>query len=170
MTAYQQFNDKWHLSGCRPANQPKRRLKQYAEWLSNGRTDWPDAIHRGSSALPRGGDSERLSASRVRKRRQEYGFTKHEEDWRTFFTPGVGGTRFHTWMTDGLIPLDQATLAAQSDHFSTWFLWPVGDVPDRIKSTLQTLEVTGPGRPLCNGWAQGIIRMLEPDYIPERGE
>jgi hypothetical protein len=163
--AYEHHRSNWNLAGCRPANHPRRRLEVYANWIRNGRGDWPREILAGGvrlSAMARGSG---MNAQRVSRRRKEWEISKVEEDWRSFFAPGVAGTRFNTWVGDGLLPLLQ-TDNPERELFPLWFVWSVGDIPDRLKRALKVLAITGPGRPLCNGWTQGVIRLLEPDYEP----
>ena len=163
--AFEGAKGDWNLAGCRPANHPKRRLESYAEWIPQRRADWPKTLLSGGphlSGLPSGIPTR---IPRIGPKRKECNISKIEEDWRRFFSPAVGGTRFHTWVVDGLWPL--VSEQKGEDRFLPWFIWPVGDIPDRMKKALQTLELVGPGRPLCNGWTQGVLRLLEPDYDSE---
>ncbi len=163
LRAWERHTDDWNLSGCRPANHPLRRLEGYADWIASGGNRWKRDIPCGKVA-----PSSPLSAvrpSRVAEGRKALRLKEQEERLRGFFQPAVGGTRFNTWVTDGLLPLVAAHEG--KDQFRQWFLWPVGDIPDRLKKTLKRLGVVGPGRALCNGWTQGVLRMLEPDFDAE---
>lgn len=152
----------WRLAGCRPANHPRRRLETYAGWIEERGADWPNAIPRRAS--PTGAFRDELCSRppRISLRRRELGLARWEKRWRAFFAPAAGGTRFNTWVADGLLPL--LTGADGGDRFLPWFLWAAGDIPDPMSRALRLIEVVGPGRPLCNGWAQGVLRVLEPDY------
>ncbi|MGE9291914.1 MAG: DUF2851 family protein [Puniceicoccales bacterium] len=161
--AFERYRGDWNLAGCRPANHPRRRLEAYARWIGSGRGHWAEDLLAERLCFSRNAVATGMTAMRISKRRKEWELAKQEERWRHFFAPGVGGSRFHTWVGDGLTPLLAASKSGL-DLYPVWFLWPVGDVPDRMKRALKVLEVTGPGRPLCNGWVQGVIRMLEPDY------
>jgi len=158
--AWKEFEADWHLAGCRPANHPKRRLESYAAWVTDRGPEWPQTAPYRVFVDSGNAGSERIPS--VSSRRKILRLPEAEKRLRSFFSPGVGGTRFHSWITDGMLPLGAAR--QDTDLFPHWFCWPTGDVPDRIKHTLAELEVTGPGRPLCNGWSQGLLRMLEPDY------
>jgi len=160
-TAFETFREDWHLAACRPANHPFRRLIAYAEWRNSGRMA---EVREVFARPPKFRSGATVTAQRVRRWRKESGLSKRESEWRKIFDPAVRGSRFHTWVGDGFLPL---LAASHKNHdFSTqWFVWPVGDIPERMKNALKTLEITGPGRPLCNGWTQGIIRCLEPDYL-----
>ena len=48
---FERFSDLWKLSGIRPANHPRRRLKQYAA-LMEAQSDWPMTVLRTLRALP----------------------------------------------------------------------------------------------------------------------
>ncbi|MBC2601453.1 DUF2851 family protein [Puniceicoccus vermicola] len=163
--AFASFQDDWHLAGCRPANHPRRRLESYGQWIAGGQLNGPERLIERPWRRSAEGGSLEMTSLRVARRRKEWELSKQEEEWRAIFAPGVVGSRFHTWIGDGLLPFLAAELP-DYNGFPGWFVWPVGDVPDRMKRTLKVLEVTGPGRPLCNGWTQGIIRLLEPDYDP----
>src|SRR5438067_341530 len=41
----------WSLQGVRPANQPRTRLRQYAEWIA-GHPDWPARMQAVAVTLP----------------------------------------------------------------------------------------------------------------------
>ena len=162
LRAFEGHRSEWRLAGCRPANHPRRRLETYAAWIAGRGTDWPSAVpQRGS---PTGAFHERLCSRspRISRRRRELDLSRWEKSWRAFFAPAAAGTRFNTWVGDGLLPL--LSWADGEDRFLPWFLWPGGDVPDPMARALRTIGVVGPGRPLCNGWAQGVLRVLEPDY------
>jgi len=158
--SFETFRDDWRLAGLRPANHPSRRLNAYAEWIARGK-ELP--LKELFSRPPHFQMGSKVRSSRISRWRKESGVLRKEEEWREVFAPAVGGTRFHTWVGDGLLPLLAAKFT-EENYFGCWFIWPIGDVPERLKRALKTLEIIGPGRPLCNGWIQGIIRMLEPDY------
>ena len=160
--AWERHREAWSLAGCRPANHPRRRLESYARWIGRRGNPWRNGVPW-PDAGP-GGGVESARAPRVASGRKSLRLPEREKRLRAFFAPAVGGTRFHTWIGDGLLPLLTANDGA--DRFRWWFLWPAGDLPDRIREALKRLEILGPGRPHCNGWAQGLLRMLEPDYEP----
>lgn len=154
--------DAWNLAGCRPANRPDRRLRDYAGWVSECGIQWPEAIPRprGDSALPLSVPDNALN--RVAGRRKTLQIPRQADLWRAYFQGAMGGARLDTWIINGLLPL--LTAKEEWDCFALWFCWYPGDLPDEIKTLIRQLEVTGPGRPICNGWSQAILRMFEPDY------
>ncbi len=160
LRAWESFEDEWKLAGCRPANHPQKRLRAYGEWVSARGVDWAERIPSKWIESGHTGSSDRVP--RVSARRKSLRISEAEKRLRAFFAPGVGGTRFHTWMVDGLLPL--LTAKDGEDRFAAWFVWPAGDVPDQLRKILGTLEITGPGRPFSSGWAQGLLRVLEPDF------
>lgn len=158
--AFEQYLPDWKLAGCRPANHPRKRLETYGDWMAVRGEGWPQLVP--SKCLPPGGAPASDRVPKVSARRKSLRLGEAEKRLRAFFAPAVGGTRFHTWICDGLLPL----LSGKDgeDRFGLWFVWPAGDVPDRVKQAVGSLEITGPGRPFCNGWAQGLLRVLEPDF------
>ena len=167
--AWRWGGEEWTLSGVRPANHPRRRLQDYAAWIRAHPQPWPLDPREGVGP-PAGGMAGIVGGSallkrrppRVAARRRELELGSAEKTARARFHPAVGGTRFHTWMTDGWLPL----LAAAGFHegAEAWFLWWPGDAPATWPDLARRLELTGPGRPLCNGWFQALLRASEPDY------
>ncbi|MEM0966057.1 MAG: DUF2851 family protein [Verrucomicrobiota bacterium] len=158
--AYASMGGQWKLAGLRPANHPRRRLLNYGAWIEKRGVAWPTDLESRTN-LPRA-TWTKGTPLRVSSKRKGWKLRETEENLRSFFTPGVGGSRFHNWITDGFLPL-LAEKKGQS-QFPIWYAWPCGDAPDHLKEALQTLSLTGRGRPLCNGLIQGAFRVLEPDY------
>ena len=161
--AWQWAGEEWTLSGVRPANHPRRRLQDYAAWIRSHAGPWPDFLPE-RARPPAAGAGGLLPGRppRISARRRALGLAGYEKEIRACFRPAVGGTRFHTWIIDGWLPLLAA--AGRCDGAESWFLWWPGDGPDGWADLARRLELTGPDRPLCNGWFQALLRVGEPDY------
>jgi hypothetical protein len=148
---YTHERDHWSLQGVRPANHPRTRLRQYAEWIRL-RPDWPARLRResGRLALPD-------STAGTREVRSRHGFAAQRERLAVEICGGtLGGTRFDTLVCDALLPL----LAVESDRalHALWFHWFPGDLPPAIVGGLRQLGYfDGRERPASQGAAQGLL-------------
>ncbi len=142
----------WQSQGIRPANQPRRRLAQYAAWVS-ACPDWPTKLISATSAwaiCP-------IDSLRTRDIRRQF---RLADTWRdlahTIGADALGATRWRTLVGDGFLPL----LTAQTGHdFSgNWFHAPPGDCPALLLRALRRLGVAGStARPHAHGWTQGLL-------------
>lgn len=151
--------DRWKQRGCRPANQPLSRLKQYVAWAV-AVPDWPERLLRFEDRC--GLEMNSISDEGERSRRELD--TKGKKEWfaKTVVDEKVGGTRLDTLICDGFLPL----LAAvhKREYFDIWFSWYVGDFPDSCIGGLKLLQIAGDRkRPLSNGWGQGILKKMAID-------
>lgn len=142
----------WQTQGVRPANHPRARLRQYQAWVA-AHPDWPDRLLALARTLPSGG----LEAMPTRLARQAMGLPRLRESIaRDLIGAAVGGTRSDNLVCDGFLPLVAA--GAGADPGMLWFHWPLGDVPDQVRTALPKLGIAGRGaQPLCHGWAQGLL-------------
>ncbi len=113
----------WQLHGVRPSNQPRRRLRQYAEWAAL-RPDWPEQLLKTVDECIEGGAIGR----RGRQLRLKLSATVTAER--------IGGTRFDTLVCDGLLPLTAAR--SGRDLHDIWFDWILGDVPASVRRAMGT--------------------------------
>ncbi|MGJ3243732.1 MAG: DUF2851 family protein [Opitutales bacterium] len=148
----------WTLAGLRPANHPRRRLAQ-ARALYDRIPDWPDRLAR--LRLPPWLVSDREQTPAARRRSHWSSWT--ETVRRDVFADTIGGTRWLTWLADGLLPL----LAVREDADATeaeraaglWFHSQPGDIPDALKVFLANSRITGDRQhPLTHGWLQGALQ------------
>ncbi|MBC2593725.1 DUF2851 family protein [Ruficoccus amylovorans] len=150
---FSRMKGEWALTGLRPPNHPKRRLAQYLELLDK-RPDWPQR-------LIEWGLEKRLhcragAETGVERRR---GLSAARQVLAEDVLAGtVGGSRFDTLAVDAFLPL--LAVKTGAELFAAWFHWWVGDMPDTLKDFLRQAEITGPGRPAANGWAQGGWQLL----------
>jgi hypothetical protein len=143
----------WNTQGLRPANHPRTRLRQYLAW-AQGRPGWPAQLEAeaaircggaGEPGRPTGEVRRQLDLPALRTRLAQ-----------TLLAGAVGGSRLDNLFCDGFFPL----LAARTreELFPLWFHWFPGDLPERVPAGLRLLRVTnGRTRPLCHGFAQGLL-------------
>lgn len=152
LEAYRQSGAMWQTQGVRPANHPRARLRQYRAWVA-AHPDWPARLLVLTRTLPAGG----LEAMPTRLARQAIKLAKLRETIsRDVLGDVVGGTRSDNLVCDGFLPL----VAAQAgiEAATVWFHWPLGDVPDQVRTALPKLGIAGRGAaPLCHGWGQGLL-------------
>jgi hypothetical protein len=147
----------WSGQGARPANHPRRRLRQYAEW-TRARPDWPARLE----ALARGLSPADAGAAGVPTAdfRRAHALGKFRARLaREICAGAVGGTRLDNLVCDGFWPL----LAARGADglFAWWFHWPAGDLPPQVPDALRALGVfTYRTKPRCHGFAQGLLGWL----------
>jgi hypothetical protein len=145
--------NRWSVQGARPANHPRRRLRQYAAW-AHERPDWPARLEALARALPAG--SGLADGSTVDFRRT-HALAKFSARLACeICADAVGGARLDNLVCDGFWPL----LAARGadGFFAWWFHWPSGDVPPLVTGGLRRLGVfTQRAKPACHGFAQGML-------------
>ena len=170
---YQEGAGQWQLQGVRPANHPRRRLRQYQDWIA-GTADWPERLYQLSaewSCGDRAADYARIASRSPRLQgladlvptklaRQTLGLKYLREALAQNVTGGmIGGTRLDTLICDGLLPL--VAIRAGIDLFPVWFHWFMGDVPREVRRALRETGMAGQGTtPLCHGWGQGLLGWL----------
>ena len=145
----------WQLSGVRPANHPRARLRQYQRWVAAS-PDWPERILRLAAGWP----ENTPAAMPTKLARQSLGLKNCRETLAKELLDGApGGTRLDNLVCDGFLPL----LAARTEKecFARWFHWFLGDMPEQVRRALPKLGVTdGRLQPLCHGYAQGLLGWL----------
>jgi hypothetical protein len=150
----------WAQAGVRPANLPRRRLAQYARWVS-ARPDWPARL-RSLLSIPGIGAPApaRLNRTALRKTISD-----------TVCAGELGGTRFDTWWCDAALPLLSAASATGTESPGSaqhlrdcWLAWPVGDAPAELVKLAREFGVgtpSGKDRPtLRQGQLQGLLGWL----------
>lgn len=158
----------WSLQGVRPANHPRRRLRQYATWTRE-RPDWPARVR---TALTEAGErifglernTEAIAPGSVEETTRDFrrraGLTALRDRVADEVCGGaVSGTRLDNIVCDGLLPL----LAAETgrDFEQCWYHWFAGDLPPLLTSGLRQLGFfDGRKQPCCHGAAQGLLGWL----------
>jgi len=143
------------LHGIRPAHHPKKRLEEVIRWVE----DSPDALSR-LERVARNIDWDQLPQEAGGTRRWRRGMKKEvfpqgpEIPWSN---APLGSTIWN----DVFLPFIQTL--SKEDWFPVWFhSWP-GNHPPPAASLLKDAGVVDnrQGRPLTNGWLQGIYRLRE---------
>jgi len=146
----------WSMQGVRPANRPRTRLVQYLRWAFL-RPRWPQAwaeMAAGWPEVPAG-----LTTTIARK---AYRFSRlRMRVGAEVCGEAVGGSRFATIVTDGLLPLAAARFSKDEAFIGSWLHWFPGDLPPGMPQALRDLGVTGSSRqPVSNGLGQGLLGWL----------
>jgi len=138
----------WKLKGLRPANHPRKRLRQYGElWRAN--PNWIEDLLKIN--IPFDGNSEGSN-------RKNLGIHNLKKLWIDEILCGVwGGTRVDTLWVDACLPL--LAEVHRRDYFPTWFHWFAGDFPDPLKEVSRSMGIAGHSRakPFSNGPLQGLL-------------
>jgi hypothetical protein len=154
--AFASESERWSVQGTRPANHPRRRLRQYAAWTRE-RPDWPARLGALACALPAGPATANTPTDGFRRMHALAKFRARIA--REICADAVGGTRLDNLVCDGFWPL----LAARGvdGFFAWWFHWPAGDFPPQVPGALRALGVfTHRTRPAGHGFAQGMLGWL----------
>jgi hypothetical protein len=148
--------NRWSVQGARPANHPRRRLRQYAAWTRE-RPNWPARLEALAHAPLTGSGAADVSTVDFRRTHALAKFRARIA--REICADAVGGTRLDNLVCDGFWPL----LAARGaeEFFAWWFHWPAGDLPPHVPGALRALGVfTHRAKPACHGFAQGMLGWL----------
>ena len=155
----------WQIAGVRPANRPRLRLAQYADWIA-ARPDWPDRLAEIGVEWARA-ESVEAGGGGLRRERRLLGLGPARRRLSQEVCGGVlGGTRFDTWVCDAVLPLLAARFGSGSDAGDTgwaarWRAWPPGDAPEELLRLAREFAVAGtPDAPLGQGHLQGLLGWL----------
>lgn len=157
--AYDEMAGRWRLQGLRPANHPRSRLRQYGAWVRSV-PDWPARLKSMSGLVEQMPAGALLPVGEARRRLKVAGIRRRLA--REICGGALGGTRFDNLVCDGLLPLMAASHGGGG--FAHWFCWPMGDVPDAVKTALRPLSLaSGRAEPASHGWGQGLLAWLLQD-------
>jgi hypothetical protein len=148
----------WVLQGVRPANHPRRRLRQYADWVRQ-RPDWPEALRRWSATVLPIPDLPSLMAPA----RRALGFPHDWEQLRSSVSgSAVPSPRGDNVLSDGLLPLAAAAGGlSEATGFQWWWHGYPGTLPDPWLRALRELGWAGSASsPAATGPAQGLLGWL----------
>ena len=151
---FEQLRPAWRLSGLRPANHPRQRLRQYAS-ICQAQPDWPERLGEVLREFPLV-DSDRTGAAF----RRAYGMPKLIERLSSeVFTDTISGKRLNTLICDALLPLAAAE-GRLPDAEAYWMQWPAGDAPDALHRFLKQAQIIDRAEPFSNGQLQGALQLL----------
>lgn len=147
--------DRWRLSGCRPANHPRRRLGQYREWV-RARGAWPTQWAQWAEPLAEAA-ARRQAEFGSQAARQEMGVSVlRKSALENLLAGAVAGAKADTLLCDALMPLLAERQGAEL--FELWFHWHAGNGPASCVDGLRLLQALQPRRiPMSNGWLQGML-------------
>lgn len=155
----------WHSAGVRPANRPRVRLAQYAEWVA-ARPDWPERLAAIGSEWA-AAEPEPAGEADLRSRRRRLGIAPARRRLLQEVCGDVlGGTRFDTWVCDAALPLVAARFGSGTEAWASgwaarWRAWNPGDAPEELVRLAREFEVSGsPDAPLAQGHLQGLLGWL----------
>jgi hypothetical protein len=153
---------RWSAQGVRPANHPRTRLRQYAEWVA-ARPEWPErliALCEKLPALAAGAGSTPVITAHLRKRGDFRALRARLSN--EICADVISGSRLDTLICDGFWPLLAARDPARSEVLGLWWRhWFAGDVPAKWIALLRGLHVIGARDwPACHGSAQGLLGWL----------
>mgnify|MGYP005852692467 CR=1 FL=1 len=143
----------WRLSGLRPANHPKQRLRQYAS-ICREHPDWPERLGEVLWSFPTVGVGLRGAAFR-----RAHGIPKLIERISVeVFAETISAKRLNTLICDALFPL--AAAAGLLDAETYWMQWPAGDAPEALHRFLKQAQIIDRAEPFSNGQLQGALQLL----------
>lgn len=149
---YREFSDDWKLSGCRPANHPKLRLRQYAR-ICAANPDWPIQL-RGH--LQRAGIMNPANTADFRK---AAGTKELQARISEDVLQGmVGSKRLNSLICDAIFPL--ASAAIQGNWHEYWQYWYPGDFPDAFARFHRQAGLADARIPMNNGLMQGVLALF----------
>lgn len=148
--------ENWRFSGCRPANHPRLRLRQYLE-LAEVAVDWPERLADRFCEPVNVRVDPTLQDWGRQVLRSDLGITGIRKSiGEEVLFRKISGQKADTLVCDALFPLLAARF--ELDTFAIWFHWNAGNGPTSCSEALRLLQVLEPRRtPMSNGWLQGIL-------------
>lgn len=155
------FSSSWNLRGSRPENYPRKRLRQYAEWV-RAVPDWPTRLLSLAQSLPRDGDPRLVLGNRRGRCFVHWSSLLHEELVAKVLRAG----KFDAFVCDVVLPL--LTASAGASFHDLWFAWKEGCLPASIRSALRDARCLDPAFKVpCNGFAQGLLGWSQTSDLKE---
>jgi hypothetical protein len=153
----------WSRGGIRPANNPRCRLKSYAQ-LVEFKDNWPAALAPVFSD-PLFCMEVDASNDGTRAFRRAVSLSALMNHLRVDLLQEVMGlTRFNTFIVDALLPLAAAAeLLPRQVLLQYWQHWPVGDHPASLRKFMKQAALYSRTEPLCNGRMQGALALFMTD-------
>ncbi|NBB79140.1 MAG: DUF2851 family protein [Verrucomicrobia bacterium] len=151
---FEEQDANWRLSGLRPANHPRQRLRQYAS-ICREHPDWPERLGKVLQSFPRvGGGVTGAAFRRAHGIPQLAGCVSTE-----VFGGAISAKRLNTLICDALLPLAAAEAMLPGVEIY-WQQWPAGDAPDALHRFLKQAQIIDRAEPFSNGQLQGALQLL----------
>lgn len=146
--------DRWSLRGVRPANHPRTRIEQYANWMASA-PDWPSRLRE--LGFP-GAQGSRENAS-VRELRKFFSLPGLKRSIsKTVCAEVLGGSRLDTWICNLALPFRGALDSREEAGLGRlWEVWYPGDAPVALLGASKRIRGTGHCDPDSNGLVQGLL-------------
>jgi hypothetical protein len=152
---YSEQESNWCLSGVRPFNHPRTRLRQYME-LNSFEVSYPlEWLQLQIPEMERRGPSVSIAENR-----KKMGVKQLREEFGTRAFRGIfGGNRLDTLIHNVLLPYLSAKTG--SDYYLYWFYWYAGDYPAKVKRINDRL-ISEEAKEIknCNGIVQSVLQTL----------
>ena len=149
---FEAFRADWKLSGCRPANHPKLRLRQYAA-ICAANPDWPERLRTFLSQAPV------IHATEPGEFRKAAGIGELQRlIAEQVFQGMIGSKRLNTLLCDAIFPLAGAALEGRWAAY--WQHWYPGDFPDAFARFYRQAGFTDARIPMSNGSMQGTLALF----------
>ncbi|PXA04657.1 hypothetical protein DDZ13_05655 [Coraliomargarita sinensis] len=149
---YEAYREEWKLSGCRPANHPKLRLKQYAR-ICQANPDWPDKLRQQLSLFSTV-DEKETGAFRKAAGTKERQAQISEDVFQNI----IGTKRLNSLLSDAIFPLAKVDL--KEDYMTYWQHWYPGDYPDAFSRFHRQAGFSAARIPMSHGMMQGILALF----------
>ncbi len=146
---FEDYRKDWRLSGCRPANHPKLRLRQYAA-ICNANPDWPDQLLqclKGSELVDSAAPADFRKAADTKELLRCIS--------EAVFRGMIGSKRLNTLLCDAVFPLAGVVLDARWQAY--WQHWYPGDFPDALTRIYRQADLAERANPMSNGALQGFL-------------
>ena len=149
---FEAFREDWRLSGCRPANHPKLRLRQYAA-ICAANPDWPDRLWEHLKEAPVIHATEPSEFRKAAGTKELHALISQE-----VFQGRIGSKRLNTLLCDAVFPL--AGVALDERWAAYWRHWYPGDFPDAFARFYRQTGLSEARIPMSNGIMQGILALF----------
>jgi hypothetical protein len=149
---FEAFREEWKLSGCRPANHPKLRLRQYAA-ICAANPDWPNRLLEYLRAAVAVNSTEPTEFRKAAEAKELQALIGQE-----VFQGMIGSKRLNTLLCDAIFPLSGIALDGRWEAY--WRHWYPGDFPDAFARFYRQAGLSDARIPMSNELMQGILALF----------
>ncbi len=159
-TLFEAGKPDWSAGGARPANHPRRRLKQYLRMVE-GRPEWAGMVllrAEGFRMTPLSSPEANPGSTSLFRKQYRLGAMRQNLE-QEILRGEISRSRLSAWVTDALLPLWAARVG--EDCFPLWHHWYTGDYPDALLQLFRRLGGPGGQPPTqSTGWMQGLLALV----------